>query len=273
MKLKHSLLGATAIALVASAASADTLRWASAGDALTLDPHSQNEGQTHTIRHQMYEPLIIRDVTGAFDPALATEWGPSPDDPNVWVFKLREGVKFHDGADFTAEDVVFSYERAKTPTSDMKELLNSIVEIRAVDDYTVEMVTDGPNPILAANLTDLFIMDKDWTEANDTVKVQDFEGGEITYATTNVNGTGPYRLVSREADVRTVMERNEDYWGRDQFPLGFSELVHTPIQNAATRVAALLSKEVDFLQDVPVQDLARVEAADRARKTASSSSA
>ena len=262
MKITMPAILASAVAAMAFSAEAKTLRWASAGDALTLDPHSQNEGQTHTIRHQMYEALIIRDVTGAFEAALATDWGPSPDDPNVWVFKLREGVKFHNGNDFTAEDVVFSYERAKTPTSDMKELLNSIVEVRAVDDHTVEMVTDGPNPILSANLTDLFIMDKDWTEENNTVKVQDFEGGEITYATTNVNGTGAYKLVSREPDVKTVMVRNEDYWGRDQFPMAYSEIVHTPIQNAATRVAALLSGEINYLQDVPVQDLERVNAAD-----------
>lgn len=262
MKTGITAILASTVAALALSAQAETLRWASAGDALTLDPHSQNEGQTHTIRHQMYEALIIRDVTGAFEAALATEWAPSSEDPNVWVFKLREGVKFHNGNDFTAEDVVFSYERAKTPTSDMKELLNSIVEIRAVDDYTVEMVTDGPNPILSANLTDLFIMDKDWTEENDTVKVQDFEGGEITFATTNVNGTGAYKLVSREPDVKTVMARNEDYWGRDQFPMAYSEIIHTPIQNAATRVAALLSGEINYLQDVPVQDLARVNAAD-----------
>ena len=252
---------ASVIAAVAFPASAETLRWARAGDALTLDPHSQNEGPSHTIRHQMYEPLIIRDTTGAFEPALATEWGPS-DDPNVWVFKLREGVKFHDGADFTADDVVFSFERAKQPNSDMKELIGSIVEVRAVDDHTIEMVTDGPNPILPSNLTNLFIMDKDWTEANDTVQVQDFEGGEITYATTNANGTGPYKLTSREPDVKTVMTRNEDYWGRDQFPMEISEIVYTPIQNAATRVAALLSGELNFLQDMPVQDLERVNSAD-----------
>jgi len=262
MKLATKAIVASLLASVALPVSAETLRWASAGDALTLDPHSQNEGQTHTIRHQMYEPLIIRDVSGAFEPALATDWAPSTEDPNVWVFNLREGVTFHNGNAFTAEDVVFSYERAKTETSDMKELLNSIVEIRAVDDFTVELVTDGPNPILPANLTDLFIMDKDWTEENDTVAVQDFEGGEITYATVNVNGTGPYKLVSREPDVRTVMERNEDYWGRDLFPMGYTEIVHTPIQNAATRVAALLSQEIDFLQDVPVQDLDRIAGAD-----------
>ena len=262
MKFAKKAIVASLLAATAKQVSAETLRWASAGDALTLDPHSQNEGQTHTIRHQMYDALIIRDVTGAFEPSLATDWGPSADDPNVWVFNLRQGVKFHNGNDFTAEDVVFSYNRAKTPTSDMKELLNSIVEIRAVGDHTVEMVTDGPNPILPANLTDLFIMDKDWTEENNTVDVQDFEGGEITYATTNVNGTGAYKLVSREPDVKTVMERNEDYWGRNDFPMAYSEIIHTPIQNAATRVAALLSGEINFLQDVPVQDLARVGGAD-----------
>lgn len=262
MRLRHLALAASALALTAGAASAETLRWARAGDALTLDPHAQNEGPTHTIRHQMYEPLIIRDTTGAFEPALATDWAPSPDDPNVWIFNLREGVKFHGGEDFTAEDVVFSFERAKQPNSDMKELIGSIVEIRAVDDYTVEMVTDGPNPILPSNLTNLFVMDKGWTEANDTVNVQDFEGGEVTYATTNANGTGPYILQSREPDVRTVMTRNEDYWGRDQFPMEVTEIVYTPIQNAATRVAALLSGEVNFLQDMPVQDLERVNSAD-----------
>jgi peptide/nickel transport system substrate-binding protein len=99
--------------------------------------------------------------------------------------------------------------------------------------------------------------------------VQDFEGGEITFATTNTNGTGPYVLTSREPDVKTVMTRNEDYWGRDQFPMEVSEIVYTPIQNAATRVAALLSGEIDFLQDMPVQDLSRVnEAAGLAVKTA-----
>ena len=262
MTTANKALLAAVVAAIAFPAHAETLRWARAGDALTLDPHAQNEGPTHTIRHQMYEPLIIRDTTGAFEPALATEWGPSADDPNVWVFKLREGVKFHDGADFTAEDVVFSFERAKQPNSDMKELIGSIVEVRAVDDYTIEMVTDGPNPILPSNLTNLFIMDKGWTEANNTVNVQDFEGGEITFATTNANGTGPYVLTSREPDVKTVMTRNEDYWGRDQFPMEVSEIVYTPIQNAATRVAALLSGEVNFLQDMPVQDLQRVDAAE-----------
>jgi len=144
----------------------------------------------------------------------------------------------------------------------MKELLSSVVEVRAVDDHTVEFVTDGPNPILPSNLTNLFMMDKGWAEANGTVDVQDVDGGETTYATTNANGTGAFKLVSREPDVKTVLTRNDDYWGMDQFPMEVSEIVYTPIQNAATRVAALLSGEVDFIQDVPVQDLQRVSGTD-----------
>lgn len=262
MKTTSALTLAAVLLATTAPLNAETLRWARSGDALTLDPHAQNEGPTHTIRHQMYEPLIIRDISGAFEAALATDWAPKADDPNIWVFNLREGVTFHDGAAFTSEDVVFSFERAKQPNSDMKELIGSITEVRAVGDFSVEIVTDGPNPILPSNLTNLFIMDKDWAEANNTVDVQDFEGGELTFATTNVNGTGPYVLQSREPDVKTVMVRNDAYWGIDQFPMEVTEIIYTPIQNAATRVAAMLSGEIDFLQDMPVQDLERVNAVD-----------
>ena len=256
------ILAAALLATTALSANAETLRWARAGDSLTLDPHAQNEGPTHTLAHQIYEPLIIRDQAGEFEPALATEWSVNEDDPNVWTFKLREGVTFHDGAEFTAEDVVFSFERAKSETSAMKELLTSLNEVRAVDDYTVEFVTDGPNPILPANFTNLFIMDKGWTEENGVERVQDMANGETTFAATNANGTGPFTVVSREPDVKTVLEQNPDYWGMDDFPMDVTRIEYTPIQNAATRVAALLSGEVDFIQDVPVQDLGRVEGTD-----------
>ena len=112
--------------------------------------------------------------------------------------------------------------------------------------------------ILVNNLTNLFIMDKGWTEANNTTKVQDFESGEETYSVRNANGTGPYKLVSREPDAKTVLEIYDGYWGKGQFPLEVTKVVYAPFQNAATRLAALLSGEVDFLQDLPVQDLSRV---------------
>lgn len=259
---KLTLLSMAVLLSSTALANAETLRWARAGDALTLDPHAQNEGPTNALAHQMSEPLIMRDMEGTIVPALATEWAPSSDDPNVWVFKLRSGVTFHDGAAFDSEDAKFSLERAMTEDSDHKALLASVTEIRAPDAMTVEIVTDGPNPIMPSNLTNIMMMDKDWAEANNAVKVQDVEGGEDTFAAKNVNGTGAYKLVSREPDVKTVLAINENYWGKDDFAMDVTEIVYTPIQNAATRVAALLSGEVDFIQDVPVQDLARVSGTD-----------
>ena len=263
MKLATSVItAAVLLSTTATLTSAETLRWARAGDALTLDPHAQNEGPTSALAHQIMETLVMRDHSGALVASLATDWAPSEADPNVWVFNLREGVTYHDGSAFDSEDVKFSLERAMTPDSDYKELLASVVEVRAPDAYTIEIVTNGPNPIMPNNLTNMFIMDKAWAEANNAVKVQDYEGGEDTFAAKNANGTGPYKLVSREPDVKTVLAANENYWGIGEFPLEVSEIVYTPIQNAATRVAALLSGEVDFIQDVPVQDLGRVAAED-----------
>ncbi|MEO1564079.1 MAG: ABC transporter substrate-binding protein [Pseudomonadota bacterium] len=262
MTLKTLSITTALVATMASGAFAETLNWARAGDSLTLDPHAQNEGPTHALAHQMYEPLIIRDMTGKIVPALATEWGVKEGDPNVWEFTLREGVTFHDGSEFDSEDAVFSFERALTEDSDMKELLSSVVEVRAAGKFGFEIVTDGPNPIMPSNLTNLFIMDKTWTEANDTVKVQDFEGGEETFASRNANGTGPYVLQSRTPDSLTELSMNENYWGKDEFPMEVTAIRYTPIQNPATRVAALLSGEVDFIQDVPVQDLERVASED-----------
>ncbi|MGB1026055.1 MAG: ABC transporter substrate-binding protein, partial [Rhodospirillaceae bacterium] len=246
---------------LATTASAETLRWARSGDSLTLDPHAQNEGPTHTLAHQMYEGLLQRDQEGTIIPALATDWAPT-DDPEVWQFNLRKDVTFHNGAAFTADDVVFSMNRAMMPTSAMKELLASVAEVIKVDDHTVHIKTNGPNPLLPNNLTNLFMMDSDWTTENGADAPQDVANGGDNYAVRNVNGTGAYKLVSREPDAKTVLALNEDYWGKDEFPLEVTEIIYTPIQANATRVAALLSGEVDFIQDVPVQDIAKVAGQD-----------
>ena len=247
-----------ALALVITAADARSLTWARTGDALTLDPHAQNENPTHNMSHQIYEPLLIRDATGKVLPALALSWKITSD-PTVWEFKLRQGVTFHNGSPFNADDVVFSLERARQPTSDMKGLLTSVESVSRVDDYTVHIKTKGPNPLLPNYLTNLFIMDKEWSEANNTVTVQDYKAKKDNYAVRNANGTGPYALVSREQDVRTVLKRNDAYWGKGEVPLGISDITYVVIKSDATRVAALLSGEVDFVQDVPVQDIDRLE--------------
>ena len=181
------------------------------------------------------------------------------DDANVWEFKLRPNVKFHNGNAFNADDVVFSLERARQPTSDMKGLLTSVDKVTKVDDLTVHIKTKGPNPLLPNNLSDLFIMDKEWSEANNVQKPQDFKNKEENFSVRNANGTGPFQLVSREPDVKTVMKRNDSYWGIGTVPLEITELVYIPIKADATRLAALLSGEVDFVQDVPVQDIERLK--------------
>jgi peptide/nickel transport system substrate-binding protein len=183
----------------------------------------------------------------------------------VWELKLRPNVKFHDGSAFTAADVVFSIDRARADTSDMKSLLSSVESVGVVDDLTVRIRTKGPDPLLPNNLTDIFIMDRDWCEKHGATRPQDSGGGAESFAAANSNGTGPYALVSRTMGVETVLRRNESYWGRTEFPLDISEIVYRPIPDNARRIGALLTGEVDFVQDVPVEDIQRLQGAPRIR--------
>ena len=247
-----------AITIPMTSVSAETIRWARAGDSITMDPHAQNEGPTHALAHQIYDSLLQRDMSGSIIPSLATAWSTLPGSPNVWRFKLREGVNFHNGAVFDSEDVIFSLNRAKSDGSDMKELLSSVKEVRAVDSHTVDIETHGANPLLVNNLTNMFMMDKDWSEANNVMTPHDVAKGETNFATMNTNGTGAFKLISRSVDEKTVLTANANYWGEGIYPNKVKEIIYTPIQSAATRVAALLSGEVDIIQDVPVQDLDRV---------------
>jgi len=256
------MAGVAGLALGAAHADAETIRWARVGDALTMDPHSQNEGPTHTLNHHIYETLVGRALDGSLTPRLATEWYIDEEEDNVWVFHIREGVSFHEGQQLTAEDVVFSLDRARTPPSGMAALHAAVEEVTAVDDHTVRVRLSGPSPLYVQNLTNTFIMSKEWAEANNTVTAPNFAAGEEAYSTRNTNGTGPYRLVERDPEVRTVLEVFEDHW--DDAPQ-VTRIVYTPISEGATRVAALLSGEVDIVQDVPVQDIARLDQTDGIR--------
>jgi peptide/nickel transport system substrate-binding protein len=254
-----ALLAATVITTVA--ADARSLRWARSQDATTLDPHSGNTGPNHVLAHNIYEPLVIRGFDGKLQGVLATSWQVLPNDPTTWEFKLRPNVRFHNGAAMTADDVVFSMKRALMPAADMKSLLVGVTDIVKVDDLTVHFKTNGPNPLLVNNLTNLFIMDKDWAEANNAATPQNLRERVENGATRQANGTGPFTLVTREPDVRTVMRVFEGHWDRANATHGITEIVYRPIPEAATRVAALLSGEIDYLQDVPVQDIARLQTA------------
>ena len=255
------MAGAAVLALGAAHADAETLRWARVGDALTMDPHSQNEGPTHTLNHHIYETLVGRALDGSLTPRLATEWFIDEEDDTVWVFRIREGVTFHEGQALTPEDVAFSIDRARTPPSGMAALHAAVEEV-TTDGDTVRVKLSGPAPLYVQNLTNTFIMSKEWAEANNTVTAPNFAAGEEAYSTRNTNGTGPYRMVERDPEVRTVLEVFEDHW--DEAPQ-VTQIIYTPISEGATRVAALLSGEVDLVQDVPVQDIARLEQTDGIR--------
>jgi peptide/nickel transport system substrate-binding protein len=258
--LAASLLASTLLSAVT--ADAKTLRWARAQDATTLDPHSGNTGPNHVLSHNIYEPLVIRGFDGKLQGALATSWRTLPNDPTIWEFKLRPGVKFHNGNAMTADDVVFSMQRALKPAADMKSLLVSVESITKTDDLTVQFKTKGPNALLVNNLTNLFIMNKAWAEANNAADPQNLKEKVENGATLQAIGTGPYSLVTREPDVRTVMKAYDGYWGKADIKNGYTEIVYRPIKENATRIAALLSGEVDFVQDVPPQDIQKLQTTD-----------
>ncbi len=236
-----------------------TLRWASQGDALTIDPHAQNHGPTNSMNLQIHDPLVRLDKDMKMEPGLALSWRVV--NPTTWEFKLRPNVVFHDGGAFTADDVVFTLNRALLPTSDMRNSIDYIAEVKKIDNLTVHIVTKAPNPIVPITLNQIGIMSKAWAEKNKVEKPQDFKNKEETHAVRNANGTGSFRLVKRDPGVETVLARNEKWWGWKTAagPGNVDEIVYKPVGNAATRVAALLSGEIDFLLDPSIQDLERIK--------------
>ena len=258
----RSLLSAATIAVCAVLggslpAAAKTFRYANQGDALSMDPHSLNESLQLNFLANIYEPLVGRGKKLELVPALATDWKQTA--PTVWRFNLRKGVQFHDGTPFTADDVIFSYNRARSDTSDVKTYVGAVKEIRKVDDHAVDIVTNEPFPILPDVISLWMMMSKKWSEENRaTVPVDKRKGVENT-ASFKANGTGPFRLRAREPGIRTTLQRNLNYWGKIESNI--EDVVFTPIGNASTRVAALLSGEIDMMEPVPVQDVSRIAAA------------
>ena len=143
--MRRILVAAVVLAAFAAPlADAKTLRWSSQGDYLTADPMAQNELLTNSINGHVYESLIVRGKKLELIPGLAVSWKQTS--PTTWVFNLRKGVKFHDGSDFTADDVVFSIKRGQGPTSNFRVYANAVGEPRKIDEHTVEFTTPVPNP-------------------------------------------------------------------------------------------------------------------------------
>ncbi len=240
---------------------AKTLRWSSQGDYLTADPHAQNEGLNNLINDEIFERLTVRDKELRLVPRLATAWEQVA--PTLWRFHIRKGVAFHDGTPMTAGDVVFSILRAQMPSSNFKVFAVPIGKARRVDDYTVEIETPSPVPgaVFIQNVDSVRIMSRAWCEKHGATKPQDFKSAEETYASRAENGTGPYVLVKRDAEVATVLKKYPGWWGiaDGRFEGNVDEIVYRPIKSDATRMAALLSGEIDLVLDPPLQDLPRLE--------------
>ncbi len=253
--LRVILIIVAVLGMITSAES-KTFRWANDGDANSMDPYAREETFLLSFDMNMYDPLIRLNQKMQLEPGLATHWAQI--NPTTWRFDLRHGVKFHDGTPFTADDVVFSFERATHPGSNLGSPLATVKEVRKIDDYTVDFITDGPDPILPLNLPTIAIMSKKWCEEHNTTRAADLTKNEESYATRHENGTGPFILKERVPDVKTVLVKNPDWWGLKKEPIDIDEAVFTRIADASTRVAALLSGELDMIYTVPPQDMVRL---------------
>jgi peptide/nickel transport system substrate-binding protein len=219
-----------------------------------MDPYFFNETFLLSFMANVYEPLVRRAPDLKLEPALATAWQQTS--PTTWRFTLRRNVKYHDGTPFNADDVIFSYKRASGPSSDIKANFASVKDVTKVDDFTVDFVTHEPNPILPGELSNWVILSKPWAEKNNAVETADVRKGQENFATRNANGTGPFRLVSREPDVKTVLAANADWWDKPKHNL--TEVVFLPIKNDATRTSAFLRGEVDMVYTLPLQSVEEV---------------
>ncbi|MBV9539428.1 MAG: ABC transporter substrate-binding protein [Acidisphaera sp.] len=259
--VKHTLmLGVAALALAAPARAATVFKWANDGDVRALDPYTLDETVQNSFLGNIYEGLTRRGKELEPEPALAAKWEQTS--PTTWRFHLRPDVKWQDGTPLSADDVLFSFKRINGRNSQLSVEVTDVKEMRKADDQTIEIETKSPDAILPMQLTSMPVMSQKWCTEHDAVENVVVGSGD-NYALRNAMGTGPFKLVSREADRRTVVERNPAWWDKPEFNIDQAEF--TVISNAATRVAALLSGEVDMVYSVPVQDIDRIKAADGLR--------
>ena len=256
MSIRKILLAAAAATLLAAPASAATFRYAFQGDLNALDPYTLNETFTLGALGNVMEGLTKRDKDLKIIPGLAERWETS-DDGRRWRFYLRRNVKFHDGSPFTADDVIFSAERAQADGSQVKSRLPDKFKIEKVDDHTVDFVMPEPNPILHYEWDTWYIFSKPWADKVGATKPQSATATSLNAWALTANGTGPFRLESHQPGVKTVFKPNPDWWGKPEHNL--TEVIFTTIKSDATRVAALLSGEIDMMDPVPVQDIERIK--------------
>lgn len=254
--MKKLLFFALAFVFLATAAQGKTLKMALDADPESMDPHVQLSGGMLQYTHMCFDPLIRWTKDMKFEPRLASKW--ERIDPLTVRFYLREGVKFHSGNTFTAADVAWTMDRLKK-SEDFKGLFTSFAEPKIIDDYTIDIITTEPYPLVEAMATYIFPLDsKFYTGADDKGLPKDaIVKTDYSFANQNQSGTGPFFVESREHGVKMVYKRFADYWDKDSKG-NVSEIILTPIKENATRTAALLSGGVDFIAPVPPQDMDRL---------------
>jgi peptide/nickel transport system substrate-binding protein len=238
------------VAFAATAVEAKTFKWSNSGDVSSMDPYARQETFLLTFTANIYEPLVRRDKDLKLEAALAEKWGQS--DPTHWFFDLRKNVKFSDGTPFTADDVVFSINRANGPGSNINSNFSTVKLVKKVDDYRVEIETSVPDPLLASKWTGFGVMSKAWCEKNNAAQAADMIKNEENFATRNAMGTGPFMLKERRAGEITVLVPNPTWWDKPVHNL--TEVIFKPVANAATRIAALKAGDIDMTYEVPPAD-------------------
>lgn len=265
MKTKYpqyfrNIMGASILAIAAALLPGDVVakefRWAFQSDAWGLDPYVINETFTLGFMGNIYESLIRRGKNLEIQPALAESWSnPAPD---IWRFKLRRGVKFHDGTPFTADDVIFSFKRLRAEGSDLVAFGVGMKEIKKIDDFTIDIVTNGPRPTLLSEIPFWYIMSNVWAKKHNVVNPPKLSDKKEAYSTLHANGTGPFKVVKREPDVQTILEPYDGWWDKKEHNI--TKATFRPIKSAPTRVAAFLSGELDMMYPAPLQDTDRIAA-------------
>jgi peptide/nickel transport system substrate-binding protein len=259
LRILAATLAAAATGL-AAVAEAKTFKYAFQGDLNALDPYTLNETFTLGAMGNVMEGLTKRDKDLKIIPGLAERW--EVIEPTRWRFHLRKGVKFHNGDDFTADDVIFSLDRMRSPGSQIKTRAPADMKAVKVDDHTVDFVLASPNPILHYEWDTWYMYSKKWAEANGAAQAQSATATSLSPFALKANGTGPFMIESHEPGVKTVFKPNSKWWGKPEHNL--TEVIFQTIKSDATRVAALLSGEIDMMDPVPVQDIDRVKASPNA---------
>ncbi|MBO1077163.1 ABC transporter substrate-binding protein [Roseomonas marmotae] len=232
--------------LLSAPAMAQDLRIGIQSPPSTLDPHwLLNLSNTGALRN-IYETLVTRDARMQLKPGLAQSWRVLDD--TTWEFRLRPGVRFHDGSPLTSADVAASFQRVPSVPGNPNPYtiyLAGVTAVEPVDDLTLRVRTNGPLPILPTNLTQIFIVPRSVAEKGNA----EFNSGAAAI------GTGPFRVASWSTNAPLVMRRNDAWWG-GTVPWETASLVPIPVDSA--RVAALLAGDVDFINNVPLQDAPRI---------------